>query len=489
VLEKKTIIAINLIDLDKQRFSIIDIETTGGLAKRDKITEIAIIVYENGQIVDSFESLINPERSIPYEITRITGISNEMVESSPKFYEIAKEILQKTEGCIFVAHNVFFDYNFIREEFHQLGYNFSRKKLCTVQLSRRHFKGLRSYSLGSLIEHFNISVAGRHRAMEDTKATLEVFIKILKLNDETNLSLTDLSAILKENKIPPNINKSEIEALPERPGVYYMRDRYGVPIYIGKSKSIKDRIFQHFNDTSSKTRKMLELVHELDCIETGNELMASLMEAREIKIHQPEINRALRRKTHASLLTSQKRDAHFSQFTIKEAEWLDSSDEILNHYSTHAAAKEYLEYLIYTYNLCKKVNDGVLDGAPCYSYQLAQCHGACIGKEDTLSYNERFDLAYHEVNKVFKESFYLIGEGRTFEEKSIVIVENGFCSYIGFLHRDENFTSVEDMKEQLEAYKGNVESNRIIEYYLSRSRDYKKVMLINKYTRTSLFDN
>ena len=407
----------------------------------------------------------------------MTGITNDMVETAPKFYEIAKDILHKTEDCIFVAHNVFFDYNFIKEEFHQLGYTFSRKKLCTVQLSRRYFKGLRSYSLGSLIEHFNISVTNRHRAMEDTKATLEVFIKILKLDNEKNLSLSNLSAILKENKIPANLDKTNIQALPERPGIYYMRDRYGVPIYIGKSKNIKERIFQHFNDVTIKTKRMLEIVHEIDSVETGNELMASLLEAQEIKKYQPEINKALRRKTHSFLLTTQKRGGQFSHFMLKEAEWLDSSDEILNHYSTHKAAKEHLEYLIYKYNLCKKINDSSIDGASCYSYQIAQCHGACIGKEDVDSYNERFDLAYHEVNKIFKEAFYVLSEGRNREENSIVIVENGFCSYCGYLNREQNFSSIEEMKEEIEVYKGNVEANRIIEYYLAKSRDYKKVLI------------
>lgn len=461
--------------MELQRFSIIDIETTGGISKRDKITEIAIIVYEDGQIVDQFESLVNPERSIPYEITRMTGITNEMVENAPKFYEIAKDILQKTENCIFVAHNVFFDYNFIKEEFAQLGYTFSRKKLCTVQLSRRYFKGLKSYSLGSLIEHFKIPVENRHRAMEDTKATLHVFIRILKLSDQNNLHLSDLSTLLKENKIPANLNKRDIQSLPESPGIYFMRDRHGVAIYIGKSKNIRERIFQHFNDMSMKTRKMLEIVHEIDSIQTGNELMASLLEAQEIKKHQPEINRALRRKTHSILLTAQKSDGSYYRFTVKEAEWLDSADEVINHYSTRPAAKEYLEYLIYNYALCKKVNDHNIDGSSCYAFKIGQCHGACINKEDVNSYNERFDQAYHEVNKIYKESFYIVGDGRTREEKSIVVVENGFCSYIGYLNFEMNYTTIEEIKEHLDSYKGNVETNRMIAHYMAKDREYKKI--------------
>lgn len=400
-----------------------------------------------------------------------------MVENAPKFFEIAKEILQKTEECIFVAHNVFFDYNFIREEFHQLGYNYFRKKLCTVQLSRRYFKGLKSYSLGSLIEYFNISVASRHRAMEDTKAALEVFIRILEYYNADRMSFPNLSALLKENKIPPNLNKDTITSLPERPGVYYMRDRHGGPIYIGKSKNIRDRIFQHFNDSTLKTMKMLESVYEIDAIETGNELMASLLEINEIKKHQPEINRALRKKTHSILLTAQRREETYFTFMIKESEWLDSADEIINHYSSKAIAKEYLDYLLYKYNLCHKINDENDDNIPCYAFQIGQCFGACIRKEDSCSYNQRFELAYHEVNKIFKESFYITGDGRNSDEISIVIVENGFCSHFGFLNRDQTMYTLCDMKEQLDEFKGNVESNKIIEYYISKNRDYKKNLI------------
>jgi DNA polymerase III subunit epsilon len=219
-------------NFSNERFCIVDIETTGGISKRDKITEIAIIVYHNGEIIETFESLINPERSIPSEITRITGITNQMVEDAPKFYEIAKQILQLTEGCIFVAHNVFFDYNFIKEEFFQLGYTYSRNKLCTVQLSRRHFKGLKSYSLGALIDHFNIPVSNRHRAMEDSKATLNLFVKIIEKIASAKTTEFSLTEVLKENRIPPHLNMSDLAKLPERTGIYYFRDQVGNPVYI-----------------------------------------------------------------------------------------------------------------------------------------------------------------------------------------------------------------------------------------------------------------
>ncbi|HMR44937.1 MAG TPA: 3'-5' exonuclease, partial [Saprospiraceae bacterium] len=146
----------------KNLFAIIDVETTGGRANRDRITEIAIALHDGEKVVKTFESLINPECPIAYGITELTGITNDMVADAPRFYEVAKEIGQLTEGAVFVAHNVRFDYGFIREEFNRLGFTYSRRQLCTVRLSRQVFPGLQSYSLGNLIRHFKIRVNDRH---------------------------------------------------------------------------------------------------------------------------------------------------------------------------------------------------------------------------------------------------------------------------------------------------------------------------------------
>jgi len=170
----------------KKRYAIIDIETTGGLSKRDRITEIGIVIHDGEEITEMYETLINPERSIPSNITRITGINDEMVRDAPKFYEVAKKIVEMTEDSIFVAHNVRFDYGFIKHEFENLGYTFSKKQLCTVRLTKNVFPGLKSYSLGSLIRHFGIAVTSRHRALEDARATAIIFDKMLKLQTGQN---------------------------------------------------------------------------------------------------------------------------------------------------------------------------------------------------------------------------------------------------------------------------------------------------------------
>ena len=161
-------------------YAIVDIETTSGSPRTGKITEIAIFIYNGQKITDSFVSLVNPECNIPFYITNITGISDQMVADAPRFYEIAKKVVEITSNKIFVAHNVKFDYNFIRKEFEELGYQFSRKTLCTVELSRRYLPGHHSYSLGKLCSDLGIGINGRHRAAGDARATVELFEMILQ---------------------------------------------------------------------------------------------------------------------------------------------------------------------------------------------------------------------------------------------------------------------------------------------------------------------
>lgn len=193
------------------KLAIIDVETTGGSAKRERIIEFAVIVYDGFKIVDEFESLVNPERNIPPYITHMTGISNEMVADAPRFYEIARKIIEITQDCIFVAHNVRFDYSFITEEYYNLGFTYSRKQLCTIKLFKKFFPGLNSYGLGNLIRHFNINVDSRHRAMADVKATFD----IMKMGMEQPQSETILKTILNESirdtKYPPAVKYDLIE--------------------------------------------------------------------------------------------------------------------------------------------------------------------------------------------------------------------------------------------------------------------------------------
>ncbi len=225
-------------------YAIIDVETTGSSPFNGKITEIAIYIYNGSEITDSFCSLVNPECGIPWNITQLTGITNEMVESAPKFYEIAKKIVEITANTTFVAHNAAFDYSFVREEFKRLGYDYKRKTMCTVSLSRKLIPGLRSYSLGNICQDLNITIEGRHRAGGDALATVKLFEKILRQNETAD---HDLFSSRKGN-----LSEETIASLPGHCGVYYFYDAKGDLIYIGKSKNIHQRVIAHLNNRLTK---------------------------------------------------------------------------------------------------------------------------------------------------------------------------------------------------------------------------------------------
>ena len=213
-------------------YAVVDIETNGGSLRNAKITEIAIFLYDGTEVVDTYVTLINPETQIPPFITNLTGISNEMVEEAPKFYEVAKEIVKITEGAIFVAHSVSFDYNIIRSEFRRLGFDFAREKMCTVKLSRKMMPLQPSYSLGKLCDNLGIEINGRHRAGGDAEATVQLFKILLSLDDKKVTF-----GKIKRDKYSydnPNVSTELIESLPDETGVYYFYNTDNELIYVGE---------------------------------------------------------------------------------------------------------------------------------------------------------------------------------------------------------------------------------------------------------------
>jgi DNA polymerase-3 subunit epsilon len=258
-------------------YAIVDIETTGGSPKTEKITEIAIYIHDGEKIIDEYVTLINPERNIPYFITNITGITNEMVENAPCFFEVARKIVEITEGCTFVAHNARFDYSFLRHEFKALGFNFKRNILDTVTLSRKLFPGHKSYSLGNICADLGIPINGRHRAAGDALATATLFDMLLERDKSLNGGNISLLKNAKIAKLNPNIDLKKIEAIPEEPGVYYFYNEKGDLIYIGKSRNLMQRVYTHLSNNSvGKTMEMRDQIADIDWELTGSELIGLL---------------------------------------------------------------------------------------------------------------------------------------------------------------------------------------------------------------------
>ncbi|WP_246000791.1 exonuclease domain-containing protein [Pontibacter diazotrophicus] len=470
-------------------YAIIDIETTGGQPAQDKITEIAIFIHDGEKIVDKYNTLINPQRPIPYFISNLTGITDEMVKDAPKFYEVAKEIVEFTEGKVFVAHNVRFDYSFIKKEFADLGFTFQRKTLCTVRLSRALIPGLPSYSLGKLCKSIDIELTQRHRAIGDAEATAVLFDKLIKINrpvvdGNMNMAADNTTQVLKEeiktSLLPPNIRKEQVDALPMVPGVYYFYNEAGEVIYVGKSINIKKRIIQHFN-IDYKSRKSLDFKNSISDItyETmGNELVALLFESAEIKRMKPQYNRQQRRSVFNTGIYVYEDGNGYKRLTFGSVNKADNVNMTpIIALSNQFKAKGFLYHKVGKYNLCQKLCDLYKTNGACFDYQVHQCQGACVGKESPEEYNKRVDAAIESFT-FEHNSFVIIGKGREPGEKSVVVIEHG--TYLGFGFVDETFSAhnLEDFKGAIKRYNDNKDVQQIIRGHL-RSKHKDKVIVFD----------
>lgn len=449
-------------------FAIIDVETTGGQAARDKITEIAIVLYDGEQIVDTFETLVNPECGIPGFISELTGITNEMVADAPRFFEVARRIVEMTQDAIFVAHNARFDYSFIREEFRRLGYTYTRKTLCTVQLSRKSFPGLPSYSLGNLIRYFDIRVDQRHRAMADTVATTELFSRILQSqNGQSELDQL-LKMGIKESLLPNGFGIDKIRALPEECGVYYFHDQAGEVVYVGKSINIQKRIAEHFQDKTHKAGLLQQHAREVSYELTGSELVALLLESQEIKRLRPMINRAQRNRQYPYGIFSHVSPEGYLCFTpAKTTTKLLKDKNLLAEYPHLDSARNHLQAMVERFQLCEK-RCGLDSGAgPCFPYQLGTCLGACIEEELPESYNLRAQEAEEALCAVLDGHFVLLDKGRTAEEQAAIVVEDGRLYGWGYVSPEDALQSLDDWKGLVNRAEGNAEENRLVKRFLS----------------------
>lgn len=460
-----------------QKYAVIDIETTGGNSKRDKITEIAIIIIDNTGIIETYTSLINPGRSIPVEISRITGITDDMVRTAPKFFEIAKKVVSLTDDTIFVAHNVRFDYSFIREEFKSLGYTYSKKLLCTVQLSRKFFPGLKSYSLGNLIAHFNLKVTNRHRAYDDAMATSIIFQSILTM-DKSNAIIGKLTKpLLQTVKIPIGVESDMIDQLPSAPGVYYFLNTHDIPVYIGKSINIKDRVKQHFQSVDNKSDKFIRSVVKISCKITGHDLTAMLLESEQIKTLRPEINKAQRQANYAYSLLTYRDQRGFWSFDWKKCSGYNQNDEkiLLGRFTSIKSIKSKIQYVVERFDLCACLCNVHSCGQSCFFYDSGQCQGAYLNIESISEYNSRAKMAIDFLNKTFTEDMIIVVTGPSENEKGVLLIQNGH-------YRGMNYLPLQEFKEEFHYLKSKIkerfttpESDEIIKYYLEKNNDYKLI--------------
>ncbi|AYA36411.1 DNA polymerase III subunit epsilon [Hymenobacter oligotrophus] len=488
-------------------YAIIDLETTGGQPTQDRITEIAIFIHDGEQVVDSFSTLLNPGRPIPFYIQQLTGITDEMVRDAPHFHQIAKKVVQMTEGCVFVAHNVRFDYSFLKKEFADLGYTYSRKTLCTVRLSRSLIPGQPSYSLGKLCANIGIELNNRHRAFGDAEATAILFDRLLKISQVAEapgyeaaapadkLAAVDASApsgrpakqptarkvaavqqAIRTALLPPLITPEKVASLPQEAGVYYFHDEHGEVIYVGKSINIYKRIQQHFA-VDYKSRKSLDFKNSIADITwelTGSELVALLHESWEIKRLKPQYNRAQRRSVFPAGIYLRVDENGYKRLYYGRADARNSEIPIIA-LGNQFKAKGFLYHKVAKYNLCQKMCDLYKTTGSCFDYQVHRCKGACVGLEPPDEYNARVDEAIESITYEH-QTFVIIGQGRRAGERSVVVVEHG--RYLGFGYIDETFTArrFEAFKDVIKPQVDNKDVQQIIRQYMrTKHKDKVKV--------------
>ncbi|MDI1355867.1 MAG: exonuclease domain-containing protein [bacterium] len=424
-------------------FAIIDIETCGGKFefRKGRITEICIIKHDGLTVTETFTTLINPDCNISPFFSNLTGITNEMVADAPRFHEIAPIILQMTEDCIFVAHNVGFDYSFIKEEFNSLGYKYKRETLCTVRLSRKLIPGKMSYSLGNLCAALGIEIFGRHRAEGDATATAQLLDRLILLKSEhpqyKNMGVEEIM-VRRVDKIKEYV----LNKVPEECGVYYFLNRDQEIIYIGKSTNMYNRAMSHFNTDLRKSKKMLNELMNVDFVLAGSELIALLLESEEIKKHLPRYNRMRKRSEFSHCIDIFKDERGILNFMLLPS---DESEHALLSFTTYAAARERLESWIDEHTLCLRYCGLTGEEAICFDHQIKKCNGICAGEEDVEVYNKRVKKILTE-HAYAQPDFMILDKGRSPGENSVVLVENGHYVGFGYYDNQDHISTTEELK-------------------------------------------
>lgn len=432
-------------------YAIVDIETTGGYAAANGIIEISIKIFDGREIVEEFETLINPYQAIPKYIQAFTGITNEMVQDAPGFEEVAEKVFTYLQGNIFVAHNVNFDYSFIKSHLEYYGYSFTAKKICTVRLARQIFPGYPSYSLGNLCTSLGIDLTNRHRAGGDAAATVILF-KMLLQNDVNDCITASLNRNSKEQVLPPNVPKAHFDALPKTPGVYYFHDQKGKIIYVGKAKNIRTRVNSHFTNNSDSKQKQNFLRHTyaISFHSTATELMAAILESAEIKKWWPVFNTSQKNNEDVYGIFVYEDQNGYMRLAI-EKKRKNSNPIYTFHYKVDGHGV--LRKLMKEFALCPKLCFMQTGTEKCIGIVEEHCKGACEKSESHTHYNERVLQAIASLTQ--RPSYVVLDKGLSENEISCIMVVQGNFFGMGYLPVNFSNISQKAIAEYIQPYKEN----------------------------------
>ncbi len=424
-------------------YAIVDVETTGGKYNEEGITEIAIYKYDGHEIVDRFASLVNPEKEIQPFVVKLTGINNAMLKRAPKFYEIAKRIIEITDDVTLVAHNAEFDHRMLRLEFERLGYDFQKPTLCTVELAQTLLPDQESYNLGKLTKALGIPITDRHRATGDALATVKLFQLLLQKDVEKNI-ITKSLKVHKPLKIESSL-KELLEDLPNATGVFYIYNKDNEIIYISKSKNIKRRVTQLFTSSNGKSKAIQKQVAKVKFEKTGSQLIAILKEYIEVRKHKPQLNGKLKKTNFSHGLYLSEGKKHIKQLDIKSVK---SDPDYLISFSSNKSAHIFLEK------------------------QLEE-----IDVADSTKATEILIEKIENLYKIKNKNKIIVDRGREASERSVILIENGNVLGYAYVNLRLQMTDVKMLKNLLTPLESSTQIGHIVSSYLIYKRVYQVIDL------------
>ena len=445
-------------------YAIVDIETTGSYAAANGITEISIHVFDGNKVVEIFETLVNPCQPIPRYIQAMTGITDEMVAQAPTFDKVADRIHSLLDGKVFIAHNVNFDYSFVKAHLAEYGYVYNSKKLCTVRLSRKIFPGYQSYSLGNICHSLGITIRDRHRAGGDTEATVQLFRMLLE-NDKEQFIQKSLLRNSGEQKLPPNVPKEHFDQLPYTPGVYYFHNEKGKIIYVGKANNIRYRVNSHFSNNSDSRQKQnfIRHTHAISFQPCATELMAHILESTEIKKLWPIFNYSQKRWEDVYGIFSYEDQNGFQRLAIEK-----NKSRLNPVYSFHYLVDGHavMRRIVKEFNLCPHLCFLQRNDQECEGIKEGYCYGACKQVESSSAYNQRVQQAIRSLQS--QPTFAIMEKGLNGDDKSCVLVWEEKFYGMGYIPADMQITGPDELKDLVTPYRENSFIRNLVNGYAAR---------------------
>ncbi|MBN8567256.1 MAG: GIY-YIG nuclease family protein [Flavobacteriales bacterium] len=458
--------------MKKLEYAIVDIETTGGYAGGSRITEIAIRIHDGTKIIESWESLVNPQQHIPPAIFALTGIDNELVKNAPIFDDISEKVLELLTDRIFVAHNVNFDYSFVRHQLQEAGFKWTAKKLCTVRTARKIKPGLPSYSLGKLCYSIGIPLLNAHRAGGDADATAILFSKLVEWDTEGEIAkMIKKTAV--DQRLPPNLPPSDFEQLPEKPGIYYFYNSEGKVIYVGKAINIKKRVASHFSGHKITKQRQLFMrdIYSISFEICATELMALLLECAEIKKLWPIYNKALKQFEPKFALYNYRARNGYQYLAIGKLPKFHSCIESFSSaYDGINTLQKLAQQFEIDHRFCKygAINNGEV---------ITNLNSTKL--PDLETHNAQIENAIHYLCSN-KPTFAIIDKGRTKDEQSIIWVEKGHFYGMGYITTDESITDVSEIKNYVTPYNSNNYIMQVINNFANQNPKKVKIVTFPK---------